>query len=118
MAFFGAIGSYFAGLFMAIIGQLGIKTAQFLKDFAEEDLGKSAIDAVEYVEASIPGAGGVEKRDAAVAKLKTDAAMAGHDITAFATSTLNWLIETALQASAVVSPAAPATKPATPPATS
>ena len=65
--------------------------------FVETDLGALAVDAVQFVEASLPGATGTEKRDAAVAKLKADAATAGKDLSAFALSTLNWFIETALQ---------------------
>jgi hypothetical protein len=65
--------------------------------FVKTDLGLLAVDAVEYVEAALPGAAGVDKRDAAIAKLKADAATAGKDLSAFAKSTLIWFVETALQ---------------------
>lgn len=117
MSIFGAIGSYIVTFFKAIAGQLGVKTAQFLEEFAKEDLGKLAIDAVDYVEGALPGAGSVEKRDAAAAKLKTDAIAAGHDVAAFATSTWNWLIETALQAANGLKTVVAANDPDVPPPT-
>lgn len=97
MSVLSAIGHYILNIFKGIAGQLGENTAQFLESFANTDLGNLAIDAVTYVEGALQGASGVEKRDAAVAKLKADAATAGHDLSSFAVSTLNFLIETALQ---------------------
>lgn len=117
MSVFGAIGSYFLTFFKAIAGQLGVKTAQFLESFVTEDLGKLAVDAVAFVGAEIPGASDVEKRDAAVAKLKTDAIAAGHDVENFATSTWNWLVETALQAVKGMPTASTAGDPDVPPPT-
>jgi hypothetical protein len=97
MSVWSAIGNYIVGIFKGITGQLGETTATFLEAFAKTDLGNLAIDAVTYVEGALEGSAGTVKRDAAVAKLKTDAAAAGHDLSTFAASTLNFLIETALQ---------------------
>lgn len=95
---FPAIGHYFENFFKALVGQLKVTVSTFLKEFVQEDLGKIAVDAVAYVEASIAGASGLEKRDAAVVKLIADATAAGIDLTNFAKSTLIFFVESALQA--------------------
>lgn len=95
---FSAVLHYFENFFRALAGQLKITVTTFLKDFVKEDLGKLAVDAVEYVESSLEGATGIEKRDAAVAKLIADATAAGVDLTKFAKSTLIFFVESALQA--------------------
>lgn len=65
--------------------------------FVMSDVGALALDSVLYVKAALPGATSVELRDAAKAKLKADAATAGHDLSTMSGSFLNWAIETALQ---------------------
>lgn len=95
---FAAIGHYFENFFKGLFGQLKITVTAFLKDFVKEDLGKIAVDAVAYVEATLEGASGLEKRDAAVLKLTSDAVAAGVDVAKFAKSTLIFFVETALQA--------------------
>lgn len=89
----------FAGLFRGLLPKdADTKITIGITSFIKTDLGQLAIDAVEYVQANMPGATGIERRDAAVAKLKTDAATAGKDLSAFAKSTIIWFVETALQA--------------------
>lgn len=95
---FAAVGHYFADFFKALFGQLKVTVETFLKDFAVDDLGKLATDAVAYVEATMQGADGVAKRDAAAAKFLADAKAAGHDVATFSKSLVNFLIESALQA--------------------
>lgn len=98
MSIFGAIGHWFEGLWKGISGQLKTSIEQFLKTFVTDDLGKLAVDAVEWVEAGMPGAASTLKRDTAVQMFKQDLMKAGHDLANFAESTLNWFVETALQA--------------------
>lgn len=98
MSVLGSIGTYFKKLGLSLIGQLQASIASFLNDFVKDDLGKLAVDAVDFAESSLPGAAGTDKKAAAVAKLKEDAAKAGHDLTTFGESVFNFLIETALQA--------------------
>jgi hypothetical protein len=96
---FTAIGGFFVKLFKGIFNSDEAKTIEAnLIAFVKTDVGALAIDAVEYVEVALPNGGSTEKRDAAVAKLKADALTAGKDLSALAVSTLNWFIETALQA--------------------
>jgi hypothetical protein len=95
---FAAIGHYLLNFLKAIGGQLKITVATFLKSFAAEDLGKLAIDAVAYVEASMEGADGAAKRDAAAQKFVADAKAAGQDVENFSKSLVNFFIESALQA--------------------
>lgn len=103
MSILSSIGSYFATFFKALLGQLGAKISTFVHDFVEDDLGKIALDAVAIIQAEV-NAGQLSStdktaiRDAAVAKFKADAATAGHDLSAFGTSLLNFMIETAYQA--------------------
>lgn len=95
---FAAIGRGIGGFFKNIFtGDQAKQQEQSIANFVRTDVGQLAVDAVEYVEASLPGGTGVEKRDAAVAKLKADAASAGKDLSGLALSTLIWFIETALQ---------------------
>ena len=89
---------YLVNILKALGGQLAAKTVDFLKQFVKEDVGKLALDVIKVVEAEMPDADGVAKRDAAVKLLKADLATAGHDVESFALSTLNWLVESALQA--------------------
>jgi hypothetical protein len=91
------IGHYLLNVLKALSGQLAIKTEAFLRQFVKDDISKLAIDAVVFVQSSMPNADGDSKRTAAVAKLKADLAAAGHDVESFALSTLHWLVETALQ---------------------
>lgn len=98
MSVLGAVGTYFKKLGLSIIGQLKSSVASFLNDFVKDDLGTLAVDAVNFAEASLPNAGGADKKAAAIAKLKEDAAKAGHDLETFGQSVLNFLVETALQA--------------------
>ncbi len=93
--FFKLFAGFFKGIFTK---DAETKIEIGITSFIKTDLGLLAIDAVEYVQAAMPGATGPEKRDAAVAKLKTDAATAGKDLSAFAKSTIIWFVETALQA--------------------
>lgn len=95
---FAAIGGFFVKLFKGIFSSSEAKAfEQNLVDFVHTDIGKLAVDAVEFVEVSLPGGDGVTKRDAAVAKLKADAIAAGKDLTTIATSALNTFVEMALQ---------------------
>ena len=99
MSVWSKIGGFFVALFHGIFSDSQAKTIEEnLVAFVETDIGALAVDAVEFVSASMPGATGVEKRDAAVAKLKADALAAGKDLASLAVSTLNWFVETALQA--------------------
>lgn len=105
---FGAVGHWFESFWKGISGQLQISLESFLKSFVQDDLGKLAVDAVNYAQ-TFPGFAAstdIEKRNAAKSKLKTDLEAAGHDITKFTESLLNFLIETALQAvrSGIVTP--------------
>lgn len=93
---FGGIGHWFESLWKGISGQLKVSIETFLKSFVEDDLGKLAVDAVNFVSAE--GLQDVAARDAAAAKFVADAIAAGHDAASFAVSTVNWFIETALQA--------------------
>jgi hypothetical protein len=95
--FFTSIWHYLSALGMAFGAQLKTGLTQFLKAFPLDDLGKLAVDAVSYVESSIPGETDVVKRTAAIEKFKTDATAAGHDLSGWATSLFNFFIETALQ---------------------
>jgi len=98
MSVLSGIGNYFKHLGLSLFGQLKASIASFLNDFVTQDLGKLAVDAVEYVQASLPNATGDEKRAAAKAKLVADLKAAGHDAEQFGESVLNFLIEAALQA--------------------
>lgn len=94
-----AVGGFFVTLFKGIFTSDEAKVIEgnFI-DFVKTDVGKLAVDAVQVVSATMPQADGVTKRDAAVAQLIADAKAAGKDLTPLATSTLNWFVETALQA--------------------
>lgn len=92
---FKAIGGFFAGLFTPSQAK---QQETAIAHFAATEIGQLAVDAVVYVDARLQGAGGVAKRDAAVAKLRADALAAGKQIEGAAASTLIWFIETALQA--------------------
>lgn len=100
MSILSAIGHYFEGLFKGLFGQLKTSVVTFLESFVKTDLGALAGDAVAYVESALPGTAETDtaKRDAAKAKFIADAKTAGHDISAFGESILNFLIETAYQA--------------------
>ena len=93
----------FTDFFKGLFGFLGFDKSTAAKieigvtAFVKTDIGQLAVDAVDYVEAKLAGASGAEKRDAAIAKLKEDATAAGKNLSAFAKSTVNWFIETALQ---------------------
>lgn len=98
MSFFGAVGHWFESLWKGISGQLKTSIETFLQSFVKDDLGALAVDAVNFVQASIPVETDDAKRAAAIAKFVADATTAGHDLSTFAVSLLNWFIETALQA--------------------
>lgn len=100
MSFLGAVGHYFAALGKSLVGQLKISVQTFLQQFVITDLGKLAVDAVAYAEATVKptGADSVAIRNAAIAKFKTDAVAAGHDVAVFGQSLLVFLIESAYQA--------------------
>jgi hypothetical protein len=96
---FKVIEGFFVNLFKGIFDSSSAKAIEAnIVTFVKTDVGALAVDAVEYVEAALPGSSSADKRAAAVAKLKTDAAAAGKDLTSLAESTLNWFVETALQA--------------------
>lgn len=94
---FKSIWHYLVSVLSAFGGQLKAGLTEFLKAFPLDDLGKLAVDAVTFVEASIPTEADVVKRQAAIDKFKADAATAGHDLSGWATSLFNFFIETALQ---------------------
>lgn len=92
------VSDFLFGVFSKIVGESLAKSLSVsLTDLAKDDVGKLAIDAVEYVQSNIPGAGSTEKRDAAKAKLIADAKAAGHDLASFGESFLNLLVELAVQ---------------------
>lgn len=98
MNIFAAIGHFFVNVFKGIFSSSEAKTFENnVIDFVKTDIGALAVDAVEYAQVALPNGGSVEKRDAAVAKLKADAIAAGKDITGVAESALNTFIELALQ---------------------
>ncbi len=71
--------------------------AAFLGKFITDDVGKLAVDAVNYAARNVDGSG-ADKRDAAKTQLLNDAAAAGQDLASEGDAALNFLIETALQA--------------------
>lgn len=119
---FSAIGHFFLSFFTALFGaDLAHSLASSLESLAKDSVGKLAIDAVQWVEAELPGTtDATAKRDAAVAKLKEDLATAGHSLETFGLSVLNMLVELAVQyvkkylPSAAPAQAAVATDPALP----
>ena len=92
--FFKGIGKLFGKLFTPDQEK---KISDGITTFVTTDVGKLALDAVEYVKVALPNAGSVELRDAAKAKLKADAATAGKDLSTMGGAFLNWAVETALQ---------------------
>lgn len=95
--FLNGIGNYFKNLGLSLFGQLKVSVAQFLNSFIQQDLGKMAIDAVQYA-ATLTDKSGADKQAAAKQKLTDDLKAAGHDVTQFGESILNFLIESAYQA--------------------
>lgn len=95
---FPFVGRYLLNILKAIGGQLKVKLIDYLKTFTKDHLGQLAVDAVQAIEAQMPNASGTEKRDAAVSRLKADLQSAGYDLKNFGLSTLNFAVESALQA--------------------
>lgn len=96
---FKAFARYFVNVFKAFLGTEGAKGLQdAVKGFITTDIGALALDAVEYVHDSLPGLTDVAARDAAKAKLITDAKAAGHDLGILGQAALNLFIELAYQA--------------------
>ena len=89
--------SYFSNIATSIEDAAKPVFSSFLTNFIETDLGKLAVDAVNYA-AALPDASGSDKQEAAKTQLLNDAEAAGHDLSTAATSFINFLIETALQA--------------------
>jgi len=97
MSVFSAVGNYFKNLGLSLVGQLQASVAAFLTNFVKDDIGKLAVDSVEYA-ATFADKSGAEKQAIAKAKLLDDLKAAGHDATVFGESVLNFLIEAAYQA--------------------
>jgi len=97
MDLLSGIGSYFKNLGLSLLGQLKVNVAAFLNSFIKDDLGKLAVDAVAYA-STLTDKSGEDKKAAAKAKFLEDAKAAGHDITNFTESVLNFLIEAGYQA--------------------
>ena len=96
---FKAIGNYFTNVFLSVLGSEGAKNLETaIKHFITTDIGAMALDAVEYVQDSLPGVTNVSARDAAKAKLVEDAKAAGKDLTLLGESALNLFIEMAYTA--------------------
>ena len=89
--------TYFAKIATTIEDEAKPVFSSLLTNFVETDLGKLAIDAVNYA-ATLTDESDDGKRDAAKTQLLNDAEAAGHDLSTGATSFINFLIETALQA--------------------
>ena len=90
-------GNYFANIATTIEDAAKPVFSSFLTNFIETDLGKLAVDAVTYA-AALPDTTSDGKKEAATTQLLNDASAAGHDLSTAATSFINFLIETALQA--------------------
>lgn len=95
---FISIWHYLEVFFKALFGQLGDAVKNYLNDFAKQQLGQLAIDAVAFVASSMPGADADAKRSAAISKLKDDAVAAGIPLEKFGLSQFNFVIESAYQA--------------------
>ena len=98
--------TYFANIATTIEDAAKPVFSSFLTNFIETDLGKLAVDAVNYADTwaqqtastSTQTPTSEEKQEAAKTQLLNDAEAAGHDLSTAATSFVNFLIETALQA--------------------
>lgn len=88
---------YLKTFFLALFGLVKANVLSYLKDFAKNQLGVLATDAVQFAEAALPNAGGAEKLAAAKEKFLTDATAAGIDLSKFGASMVNFLLESALQ---------------------
>ena len=97
MSLLDNVGSYFKNLGLSLIGQLKVTVASFLNDFIKDDIGTMAVDAVQYAQ-TFTDKSGADKQTIAKQKLTEDLKKAGHDVTVFGESVLNFLIETAYQA--------------------
>ena len=97
MSIASAIGNYVKGIGLSLFGELKPQIEHFLSQFVENDLGKVAVSAVQFIEAEMPGASDQEKREAAKAKFVADAKAAGHDAGVFGEALLNFVIEAAVQ---------------------
>ena len=86
---------------MSILSVLGdaakAEVTTFLTAFAQDDVGKLAIDAVQWAEAEVDG-GGADKKEQATTKLLNDASAIGKTIIAEGEKDANAFIEIALQA--------------------
>jgi hypothetical protein len=95
---FQVIGDFFVKVFSALFGSnLAKSLSSSLVNLAKDAVGKLAIDAVQYVQAIMPGSSSTDKQTAAVAKLKSDLTAAGKDLEQFGESVLNLLVELAVQ---------------------
>lgn len=87
---------FFAGFFKEVISSDAGKTLeQGIVSFVKTDIGKLALDAVEYASTLPAGTTQDALRSAAVAKLKEDLSATGKDLVSIGTSTLNLFIEAA-----------------------
>ncbi|HEY6018473.1 MAG TPA: hypothetical protein VIY48_00800 [Candidatus Paceibacterota bacterium] len=94
-----SIGGFFVNLFEDIFTSGQAKTIEGnIEAFVKTDIGELALDAVAYVNTKMPGSPSADKQAAARDKLVSDAKASGKDLSSLATSTLNWFVETALQA--------------------
>ena len=86
---------------MSILSVLGdaakTEAASFLASLEQDDIGKLAIDAVQWAEDNVEG-GGAAKLEQATTKLLNDAEALGKNIVAEGEKDANALIELALQA--------------------
>jgi len=97
MNIFTAIWHYIESVFKGLAGQALQSAKDFVVNFIKTDLGQDALAAVEYAE-TLANASGPDKQAAARQHLIDLLKQSGKDVANFATSELNWFIETALQA--------------------
>jgi hypothetical protein len=91
-----SIGHFFVGFFTTILGSDAAKTVEeAIIAFIKTDVGKLALDAVNYASTLPPGTSNDALRAAAVEKLKADLTAAGKDLKTIGTSSLNLFIEMA-----------------------
>lgn len=88
--------NYFEGFAEALIGSSAAKSLETgIVSFVKTDVGKLAIDAVQYADTLPPGGTNAELHAAAVTQFKADLTKAGHDITTLAESTFDLFVQAA-----------------------
>lgn len=95
---FVEVKDYLFGILKALGGQLKADTIAFLKQFVRDDVGAIVTGVILSVNAQMPGATGADKKAAATEQLLAALSKSGKDAASFATSELNFLLESGLQA--------------------